>query len=124
MIAVCIIFDLSGNKAALEAVFSNFTGNALASGLVGIGCGSSAVVYFFERLRRRWQIAIHFALGIGTYLPVSFGMGWLPANSLSLAIGSALFCIAVFSIIWYGFYLYNKFEAKKINERLKNNRLD
>jgi hypothetical protein len=123
-VAVCIIFDLSGNKAALESVFNNFTGNALASGLVGIGCGSGAIVYSFKRLRRRWQIAIHFATGMGTYLPVSFGMGWLPSGSVSLAIGSALFCIAVFSVIWYGFYLYNKFEAKKINERLKNNRLD
>jgi uncharacterized oligopeptide transporter (OPT) family protein len=120
MIVFCVINDLLGNKAALEAVINKFTGNALASGLVGIGCGSSAIVYTFERLRRRTQIAIHFAVGIGTYLPVSFGMGWLPSGSVGLAAGSALLCLAVFSVIWYGFYLYNKLEAKKINERLKN----
>lgn len=59
-------------------------------------------------------------VGISIYLVCSFYAGWLPVDRGILVITSyIIIIIAVSFIIWTGFYIYNKNEARKINKKLQ-----
>lgn len=116
---VNIIGTMMVGKTFLEPILSNFAQQALGSIFVGICCASSAVVYTLENLARWKQITIHFAVGLTGYIIAAHKLKWMPAQSLIQSIIFILFAVGIFTIIWYGFYLYNKWDAKKVNDRLK-----
>ena len=71
------------------------------------------------QLSRSLQILIHFTVGLGVYFLTALYLGWIPRQlSWSLA---AFFAVGILSfiVIWALFYLYNKNEAQKWNQRLK-----
>ncbi len=119
-IVICLIVDLFDIEPMREIVFRYFTRNVLASTVTGIGFGTTSIVYTFERLRFWQQTMIHFCVGMGVYFPVAFGMGWIPSISAPIIMTSVLIAIVVFFLIWSGFYLYSRHEAKAINEKLKS----
>lgn len=116
---MCIIFDLAGNTGALQAIYNNFTRQAISSILVGIACASTSIVYQFERLAYWQKILIHAVVGLGVFAIIAVSNGWIQGFSTGQAIAYFLFVIAGFFIIQSGFYLYYRVEAKKMNERIK-----
>jgi len=117
-VMVCIIMDLF-SPVTLQYMLQNFTLHALGSIAIGIACATTSIVYTLERLRRWQQVLIHATVGLGVYLPVAFGLGWLPAGSPLAILFSIGTSIIIFILIWSCFYLYHKHEAKAINKKLK-----
>lgn len=107
-----------GGAAFLEAVMADFTHQALGSIIVGIACASPAFVYQIESLSFFWQSLIHFAIGLSVFFLVAFSLNWIPTHSISLIVSVVLLNIAIFTFIWFLFYLYNRFEAKKMNIKI------
>ncbi len=122
-IAICVVLDLSGIGIP-SVTLDNFSLNVLASTIVGIGFGTSSIVYKVERLHLWQQSLIHFGIGMPIYLIVGFSMGWFPAMPSYAVIVTVLLAVMVFAIIWSCFYLYYRSVAKKINEQLKTKMLD
>jgi hypothetical protein len=118
-IVTYLIFDLAKIEPVRTIVFDNFSKNVLASTITGIGFGTTSIVYEVERLRRWQQTLIHFGVGMSIYFPVAFSMNWIPTVSSPVIIFCVLLAVMGFFLIWSGFYLYDKAETKKINERLK-----
>jgi len=119
IVVVCIVLEFLA-PGALRGLMENFTVHALGSIAVGIGTATTPIVYEFDRLRRWQQITIHATVGLGTFFTVAFSLGWLPmASPFAIAV-SVVLGVIIFFAIWYGFYLYGKYEAKKINEKLRN----
>lgn len=118
-VLICLVLYLMGGSAYLEQIMEQFPKQALGSVIVGIACGSTSIVYTMEKLSRSFQILIHFTVGLGVYFLTALYLEWIPRQlSWSLA---AFFAIGILSfiVIWALFYLYNKNEAQKWNQRLK-----
>jgi len=117
LVVICVIFDFAYADGLWE-IFENFTTHALGSVIIGIGNATTPIVYEIDRLRRWQQILIHASVGLGTFFVVAFSLGWLPmASPMALAFSLAS-SVIIFFAIWLGFYLYNKYEVKKLNERI------
>lgn len=119
LVALCLIAELANLESVRDAIFSHFPQNVLACTLTGMGFGTSAIVYTFERLRLWQQVLIHFGVGMGVYFPVAFSFRWIPIESPAIVISFIVVAILGFFLIWSGFYFYNKLEAKRINDMLK-----
>ena len=118
-VLICLVLYLMGGSAYLEQIMEQFPKHALGSVIVGIACGSTSIVYTMEKLSRSLQILIHFTVGLGVYFLTALYLEWIPRQlSWSLA---AFFAVGILSfiVIWALFYLYNKNEAQKWNQRLK-----
>ena len=64
---------------------------------------------------------IHFGVGMGVFYPVSIYLGWIPfyPDRIDYTVLQFLFSCAIFMLIWFCFYLFNRNEAKRINKRLR-----
>ena len=92
----------------------------IASALVGIGFFVPSIVYSNDKLSRGMQILIHMGIGFIIYIPTGFFVGWFPTQGGIYTIILLIILIIIISItIWFGFYLYYKNEAKKINKKIK-----
>lgn len=110
---------LISGDAFLEPVAADFVRHALGAILCGVLCGSTAIVYTFDRLPWRAQIAIHFAVGISGYLAIAWHLKWIPAQT-GIQIGISVFlAVFIFTAIWAGFYLYNRHEARTMNRKIR-----
>lgn len=117
-VLINVIGCLSAGKEYVEPVMENFVSQAMYAALVGIACGTTSIVYTFEKLPWAAQIAIHFVVGIGTYFAVAFTQNWIPMVNVWSAVIFVLMGILVFAAIWAGFYFYNRSEARRVNEKL------
>lgn len=118
-VLTCLLLYFMGGSAYLERIMNQFPKHALGSCIVGIACGSTSIVYTMEKLSRGIQILIHFTVGLGVYFLTAFYLEWIPRQgSWSLAAFLAVGILS-FIVIWALFYLYNKKEAQKWNQRLK-----
>ncbi|MCL2217083.1 MAG: DUF3021 domain-containing protein [Defluviitaleaceae bacterium] len=122
LVSICVVMDFA-HPDGLHGLFDNFTVHALGSVVVGIGCATTPIVYEIDRLRRWQQMTIHATVGLGIFFSVGFGLGWLPAGSPAAVVFSLVTSVLIFIVIWFGFYLYDKHEAKKINDRIKEKNL-
>lgn len=118
VIALIIVASTLGE----EVIYPNLTEQAIGSIIIGIACGTTPIVYTFERLPIWLKIPIHFTIGLSTFFAVSFHLGWLKFSSGLVWLNVLQIFIAIFFFvsIWFAFYFYNKNEAKKINKRLKD----
>ena len=91
----------------------------LASALAGIVCAGSSIVYTFDSLSFKKQMLIHFSTGITGYILIGLLFGWIPLNFSVRSLLSIIFGVIAFVVIWSCFYLYNYFEAKSINKKIK-----
>lgn len=117
----CLIGSAVGGQEFLLQVFNDFARQAGGSVLVGVACGSTAVIYQVKCLSRALQILIHFAIGIGVFFPTALTLGWIPfyPSRLPYTILQFLISCSIFAVIWLCFYLFNRSEAKKINNKLQ-----
>lgn len=118
-VLTCLIGYFLGGRAYLDPIVDQFPRHAAGSILVGIACGSTSIVYTLEKLSHSLQIIIHFTVGMGIYFLTAFYLEWIPGQLSWNLVSFVVIGILSFVAIWTAFYLYNKNEAKKWNQRLK-----
>lgn len=113
-------FWISG-EAFLAPITKDFTRQVIGTIIVGIGCGSTAIVYQFERIPWWAKVLIHFIVGMGTFFPTSLYLGWIPfyPEDVLYTVIQFFISFSIFTAIWLCFYFFNRMEAKKINDRLR-----
>ncbi len=121
LVLVCLIYKALGVEEGLALIYADFTKHAIGSVLVGIACGSTSIVYQFERPSLVVKVAIHFVVGMGVLYPVAFYLGWIPFYPDHPLYTLAQFFIScvIFIAIWCCFYFFHRGEAKRINDRLR-----
>ena len=115
----CLIGYLISGPAFLAPVVNNFPRQVLGAVFVGIACGSTRIVYRIDRLSLGIQILIHFTLGMSGYFLAAFFLGWIPLENKWYMITFIILGVLIFTAIWSIFFFYNRREARKMNERLK-----
>ena len=86
---------------------------------VGMGFSLPSVVYDSEKLAMPLKVLIHMGSGFAIYFAVALPVGWIPTAYGPGAAVTAIACAALTSgLIWLGFYLYNRHQARQINSRL------
>lgn len=120
-VVMCLSYALFGGEAFLAAIFLDFARQASGAMLVGIACGSTAIIYQFERPARSLKILLHFCIGMGVFFPISLRLGWIPFHPDRPLFTLLQFLLAcgIFLLIWSFFYLFNRKEADQINKRLR-----
>ena len=97
-----------------------FTKMAIGSMITGIAFYVPSLVYQNEKLSKGLQVFIHMGIGLVTYISVGLYVGWIPLQAGAWAItGTIVIAVVVSFLIWFGFYLYYRQEAKRINAKLK-----
>ena len=88
---------------------------------MGVACGTTAVVYQFERFSTMTKFIIHFVIGMGGFYPVALYLGWIPFDPDRILYTVLQFFIScgIFVGIWLCFCLFNRSDARKINNRLR-----
>lgn len=122
----CAFFTLSGIicdiifKGSFSLDHWDYTKMAIGSMITGIAFYVPALVYQNEKLSKGLQVFIHMGIGLLTYLGVGCYVGWIPLQAGAWAIAGAILSAIIISIfIWFGFYIYYKQEAKRINAKIK-----
>ena len=111
-----VIVDLSDHNLMEYMLLENFIFSVMAFLVLGLGTGTATIIYEFERLSKLQQSAIHLTIGLCSYVFMQFMLfGEILTN---MGVGIAYFLI-IFFAVWCGFYLYERHEAKKINEKLR-----
>lgn len=120
-VIMCLSYSVWGGEDILMMIFRDFTRQSIGAMLIGIACGSTSVIYQFDRPSYFIKILIHFCVGMGVFYPVALYLGWIPfyPDRIAFTILQFLLSCGGFVVIWSGFYLFNRNEAKRINKRLK-----
>lgn len=120
-VIMCLFCSIWGGEDILMQIFKDFTRQSIGAMIIGVACGSTPVIYQFDRPSYFLKILIHFCVGMGVFYPVAVYLGWIPfyPDKIIYTILQFLFSCGIFVIIWSGFYLFNRNEAKRINKRLK-----
>jgi len=120
-VIMCLSFFFWGGEDLLTIIFKDFARQSIGAMIVGIACGGTAIVYQFNRPSGLVKVIIHFCIGMGVFYPVAIYLGWIPFypdRVIYTALQFLLSC-GIFMAIWFCFYLFNRNEAKRINERLR-----
>lgn len=122
----CVFFTFTG--IIFDIIFKGsflldhwyYTKMAIGSMITGIAFYVPSLVYQNEKLSKGLQVFIHMGIGLLTYISVGFYVGWIPLQAGGWVVAVAIVSAVVISfLIWFGFYLYYRLEAKRINEKLK-----
>lgn len=121
---ICMFILMTGSLIAgdefLAMTSERFLAQAIGSIIVGIGFTVPSVIYARESLSRGMQTLIHMGTGFFIYFLVAFNLGWIPVEfGWQMTVLSILIAIIFAFAIWFGFYLYNKREAQKLNQQLE-----
>lgn len=120
-VIMCLSFFIGGGEEMLEEICRDFARQSVGAMIVGIACGGTAVIYQFRRPSVMVKVIIHFCVGMGVFYPIALYLGWIPFcpdRVIMTALQFLSSCI-IFMIIWFCFYLFNRNEAKRINQRLR-----
>lgn len=117
----CLLTFIFGGEDYLRIIMKDFTRQALGAMFVGIGSASTSIIYQFEKPCEAVKGLIHFGVGMGIFYPTALYLGWIPfhPDKILHMISSFLISCGIFMAIWFCFYLMNREEAKKINNRLR-----
>ena len=120
-VIMCLSYFLGGGKELLTPIFKDFARQSIGAMIVGIACGGTSIVYQFNRPSGIWKIIIHFCIGMGVFYPIAVNLGWIPfyPDRVFYTVLQFLSSCGIFMGIWFCFYLFNRKEAKIINERLR-----
>jgi len=93
----------------------------LKNSIGAILCGwfyTVSPMYFENRnLKLHQQTILHFLTVTILYLILALTIGWIPFNIISILL-TLLIATVVYTIIWIAFYLYFKYQARKLNDDL------
>ena len=117
----CTLFVVHGITHELmgHGIYQNFAIRALAFIAIGVGTGTSAIVYSFDRLKPWQQQVSHIFISFITLAAISFVLNWFHAHPPAIVIPIVLTITFSFFVFWMGFYIYKKHEAKQINAILE-----
>lgn len=115
----CLLTFYWQGKDFLLAILEYYPRHAVGSMLVGIGYGSTAIVYVWERPSLLIKAGIHFFVGTGIFYCVAFHLAWIPLQPNRYLLLEFLVSCVTFAVMWSVFYLFSRKEAKLINDRLK-----
>ena len=109
------LLDMAGGKAIVAMLLQS-----LFSGLYGAACFAGMSLYEIERMPLAAATALHCALIILLFVPISLCLGWVSKiETLLMISGIQLVC---FFIIWLIMYAGFKKQVKELNELQKKNR--
>lgn len=91
---MCLSYFIAGREDLLMPIFQNFARQSIGAIIVGIACGSTSIVYQFNRPSGFWKTIIHFCVGMGVFYPIGIYLGWIP------------FYPNRYSLLSYNFYLH------------------
>lgn len=121
---ICIFILILGSIIAgddfLAMSTERFVTQAIGCMVVGMGFSVPSLIYESERIGRGIQAVIHMGTGFFIYFLVALNVGWIPVEfGWQMTVVSILVAIVFAFVIWAGFYLCNRREAKKLNQQLK-----
>ena len=109
------LLDMAGGKAIVAMLLQS-----LFSGLYGAACFAGMSFYEIERMPLAAATALHCALIILLFVPISLCLGWVSKiETLLMISGIQLVC---FFIIWLIMYDGFKKQVKELNELQEKNR--
>lgn len=109
------LLDMAGGKAIVAMLLQS-----LFSGLYGAACFAGMSFYEIERMPLAAATALHCALIILLFVPISLFLGWVSKiETLLMISGIQLVC---FFIIWLIMYAGFKKQVKELNELQEKNR--
>lgn len=122
--ATIFTFIMIGIAAAGGETFSMnaalFIKHAVGCLIVGMGFTIPSLIYEKKSLSIKIQSLIHLGCGFLIYFPVACYLGWIPVSlGWQMILFTLAFAIITAFAIWYGYYLYYKWEATRINKKLK-----
>lgn len=118
-VVLTIVFEARNEG---EVFFCNWSYSKMVLGavLVGIGFSVPGLIYDNANIPYAMKVLIHMGIGCLVLFVVGGVVGWVSVGygwkECFISIGVEV--IIAFSL-WFGFSLYYKNEAKKLNERLK-----
>lgn len=115
----CLFAYYLQGKDFLLSILEAYPKHAMGTMLVGIGYGSTPIVYRWERPSLFAKVGLHFFVGTGIFFGVAHRLAWIPRQSNGYLLWEILIACVSFSVIWCVFYLFSRKEAGTINERLK-----
>ncbi len=120
-VIMCLSYFIGGGQDLLTLIVNDFARQSIGAIIIGIACGTTAIIYQFNRPCILIKIIIHFCVGMGVFYPVAIYLGWVPfyPDKITFTILQFLFSCGIFMAIWFCFYLFNRNEAKRINKRLR-----
>lgn len=121
---ICVLILMIGaatvGDSFLDMGADYFIRQAIASMIVGIGFSVPTLIYDKESISRKVQTLIHMGIGFLVFFPIACYFNWIPVSfGLGAILLSVVIALVTFFIIWYGYYLYYKKEAKKMNQKLE-----
>lgn len=96
----------------------NPTVHAISFVVLGIGFIGGSIVYEIERLSFALKLVIHLAVGVGLFLIVAFGNGWLSTDNPADIVLNIAFNVFILLVIWIICYIRDKKEVKEINKMI------
>lgn len=120
-VIMCLSFFIGGGEEFLAPIYKDFARHAVGAMIIGLACGGTAIVYQFDRPCGLVKVIIHFCVAMGVFYPGAIYLGWIPfyPDRILYTVLQFLFSCVIFMVIWFCFYLFNRNEAKRINERLR-----
>lgn len=116
-----LIFAINdrGNFASLTS--QEYIRNVIASMISGVGFVVPSIIYERKNLSMGMQIFIHMGVGLTVYILSALYGGWIPVDyGLRAIVLSIIIMIIMSFIIWSGFYIYFKREAKIMNMKIQD----
>lgn len=103
------LLDISGGNGVIAMLLQS-----LFSGLYGALCFAGMNLYDAERLPLAAATALHCALILLPFIPISILLGWVSSITETMIIAGIQ--LVVFFIIWLILYAVYKSQVKKLNE--------
>lgn len=121
LVFICLTAYVMDAKTYFSLIMNDFARQAIGAMVVGVACGGAAVVYQLDGPSTMTKFIIHFGIGMGVFYPVALYLGWIPFHSGEILYTVLQFLIScsIFMGIWLCFYLFNRSDARKINDRLR-----
>lgn len=120
-VIMCLSYHIGGAEEILAAIMEDFARQSIGAMIIGLACGGTAVVYQFNRLSMLAKTVIHFCVGMGVFYPTAVYLGWIPfhPDRILYTVLQVIISCCIFMLIWFCFYLFNRGEARRINDRLR-----
>lgn len=111
-----MVSDIS-NGGNLNWEDYQFTKMLVGSVIIGLGYGVSSIVYRNDNIPMPIRVVIHMGIGCAIYTMVAFALGWLGQGMTIIQnVCIVVIQLAVAFLIWFGFMVYFRNEAKKMND--------
>lgn len=122
---ICTFIVIIGAATVGDSFFSitanDFIRQAIGAMITGIGFTVPSLIYDNENLSMWMKTFIHMGIGFFIYFIVALNLSWIPVDfGPAMTAISVLIAFIIAFGIWFVFYLYNRKEAKKLNQKLES----